>query len=93
MSHGWQEGYCYVHHPIFQLWLLLLSVPVAKLRLEANTVMISIASEHIYNNRTDVLQFLALLPKVNKGDCLQIQTYRVYYSNKECYSEFYIKVL
>ena len=53
--------------PIFQLWLLLLSVPVAQLRLEANVVMISIAFEYIYNNRTDVLLFLALSRKVNMG--------------------------
>ena len=61
--------------------------------LKASVVMISIASEYIYNNRTDVLWFLALSHKVNKGDCLQIQTYRVYYSNRECYLEFCIEIL
>ena len=77
-----------------QLWLLLLSVPVAQLRLEGNIVMISIASEYIYNNRTDVfLWFLALSRKVNIEDCLQVQTYKVYYSNRECYSEFCIEIL
>ena len=35
-------------------------MPVAQLRLEANVVMISIASVYIYNNRTDILRFLAL---------------------------------
>ena len=54
--------------------------------------MISIASEYLYNNRIDVLWFLALLHVVNKGDCLQIQTYRVYYSNRESYSEFCIEI-
>ena len=47
MSHGWQERYCYVPHPIFQLWLLLVSVRVAQLRLRAIAVIISIVSESI----------------------------------------------
>ena len=70
---------------------LLLSVRVAQLRLKANNAIISIISEYLYNNRTDVLWFLALLHKVNKGDCLQIQTYGIYYSNREVIQNFVLK--
>ena len=49
--------------------------------------------EYVYNNRTDVLWFLALSRKVNKGTVCKSKLIEVYYSNKECYSEFCIEIL
>ena len=68
-----------------------MSVRVTQLWFGINAVMISIGSEYLDNEKTDVLRFPALLHIMNKRDCLQIQTCS--YSSREHYLEFCIETL